>query len=51
MWCVVVCSVVYWSMVVVGDTLMVVKVKASGHNVEGQGRCDGAERLRWCRVI
>ena len=30
---------------------MVVKVKVSGHNVKGQGRCDGAERLRWCRVI
>ena len=29
---------------------MVVKVKVSGHNVEGQGRCDGVE-LRWLRVI
>ena len=48
MWCVVVCSVVYWSMV---WWVMVVKVKVSGHNVKGQGRCDGAERLRWCRVI
>ena len=30
---------------------MVVKVKVSVHNVEGQGRCDGAERLGYCRVI
>ena len=30
---------------------MVFKVDVSGHNVEGQGHCDGAERLRWCRVI
>ena len=30
---------------------MVVKVKVSVHNVEGQGRCDGAERLGFCRVI
>ena len=30
---------------------MVFKVKVSGHNVEDQGRCDGAERLRLCRVI
>ena len=34
-----------------GGGLMVVKVKVSGHNVEGQGHCDGVERLRWCRTI
>ena len=27
--------------------MMVVKVKVSGHNVKGQGRCDGAERMIW----
>ena len=30
---------------------MVVKVKVNDHNIEDQGRCDGVERLRWCRVI
>ena len=30
---------------------MVFKVEVSGHNVEDRGHCDGAERLRWCRVI
>ena len=30
---------------------MVVKVKVSGHNVEGQGQCDGVERLGCCKVI
>ena len=30
---------------------VMVKVKVNDHNVEDQGRCDGAERLRWCRVI
>ena len=30
---------------------MVFKVKVSGHNVEGQGRCDGVEKLGYYRVI
>ena len=42
MWCVVcvvLCIGGWWWWV------MVVKVKVSGHNVEGQGRCDGVEKL------
>ena len=30
---------------------MVFKVKVSGHNVEGQGRCDGVGSLGYCGVI
>ena len=43
--CVVLCIGVWWWWV------MVVKVKVSGHNVEGQGHCDGVEKLECCRVI
>ena len=45
MWCVVLCIGVWWWWV------MVVKVKVSGHNVEGQGCCDDAGSLGWCSVI
>ena len=30
---------------------MAVKVKVSGHNVEGQGHCNGVEKLGCCRDI